>query len=210
MIKKHQYILLFALCCLLSCSNHNEGNHHGVMKTIHENETDSVHVNIEELMQDVKKVLAKVPEDQKQFYVLERQSMLTSYPCSNCHNVPLEQLNSDSQSELKKSHWNIALKHAKAEIMDCQTCHSEGNLEELTLISGKPLSFDHSYQQCAQCHSTQYNDWLGGAHGKRVAGWGEPKLIYSCVSCHNPHKPAFESRWPARLNTVKIKERDGE
>jgi len=208
------YYLIFVIASansIIGCTNHeDQSNHHGIMETIKNQEQDSIaQMNIEGLMEDMKKVLADVSDSARDFYVLERQSMLTSYPCSNCHNVPLDQLQSQPESE-KKAHWNIDLVHAGLDVMNCNTCHDKNDLNQLTLIEGSAITFDHSYKQCEQCHSTQYKDWLGGAHGKRVKGWGQPKVVNSCANCHNPHQPAILSRWPARLNTQKIKERDGE
>jgi cytochrome c553 len=59
------------------------------------------------------------------------------------------------------------------------------------------VSFDHSYQVCAQCHSRQASDWASGAHGKRAGGWAPPRVIYACAQCHNPHSPRWDTRWPA-------------
>ena len=43
--------------------------------------------------------------------------------------------------------------------------------------------------------------------GKKVAGWAPPRASLTCVNCHNPHKPSFETRWPSVYNTKKAKER---
>lgn len=29
----------------------------------------------------------------------------------------------------------------------------------------------------------------------------------TCVNCHNPHNPSFETRWPVQFNTQKVIER---
>ena len=59
------------------------------------------------------------------------------------------------------------------------------------------VTFDHSYQVCAQCHARQVSDWAGGAHGKRMGGWAPPRVVAGCPACHDPHRPAWETRWPA-------------
>ena len=217
MIRALIYVVLlpFATSIMPGCSGHEEHphqeqGHHSIVEQLRHADKDTIEyeVSTEELMADIKKVLAQVPESENEFYVLERQSMIKSYPCSNCHSVPLEELKAESKDK-KKAHWNIELVHAGSDAMECNTCHDTNNLDQLKTITGKALTFDHSYKQCAQCHSQQYKDWIGGAHGKRVAGWAPPRLIYSCASCHNPHSPAFKPRWPARLNTQKLKELNG-
>ncbi len=207
-------ILLWMLLSLgiWACSNHHgsDTNHNGIMHNIENQEYDSVDIKIDELMEEVRKVLADVPESQREFYVLERKTMITGYPCSSCHDSPPPKFDANQGDNTKKGHWDIKLGHAGTDIMDCRTCHSSDNSDQLVLLSGKPISFDHSYKQCAQCHSTQHKDWLGGAHGKRVIGWVAPKVVYNCTSCHNAHNPGFKPRWPARFNTVKIKERQSD
>lgn len=201
------FIIMAGSGCSSENDLHHDKRHHGVMDKIKQAEKDSItyEVSTEELMTNIRKVLAEVPESEKESYILERQSMIQSAPCSNCHSVPLEQLKAEHKGE-KKAHWDIELKHAGIHTMECATCHNTDNLNELKTVTGKMLTFDHSYKQCAQCHSQQYKDWVGGAHGKREAGWAPPRVIYSCASCHNPHDPALKSRLPSRLNTEKLKE----
>ena len=207
----HILFICLGASLIISCKhNEDQAIHHSVMQTIKSHNSDSVtKMNIEDLMQDIKKVLADVPDSAREFYVLERQSVLTSFPCSNCHNVPLGQLQFQNKED-KKAHWDINIVHTRTDMMNCNTCHEKKDLNKIRLINGTTITFDESYKQCAQCHSTQYKDWIGGTHGKRVKGWGEPRVINNCVNCHNPHRPAISARWPARLNTQKLKERDGE
>jgi nitrate/TMAO reductase-like tetraheme cytochrome c subunit len=140
---------------------------------------------------------ARTPEEDAPIFVHERTSAITSYPCSSCHVQPLEELRAQSAAAGQLAHWQIELKHAGPEVMTCTTCHNPDNLDELRTLAGAPIHFDASYQTCAQCHAPQYRDWLGGAHGKRIGGWAEPRVIYSCTDCHNPHDPAWDIRWPA-------------
>jgi len=135
-------------------------------------------------------------------FFTERSSVLTaSTSCSNCHDQPLELLKKQSNSSIKRSHWDVTLFHADKSIMTCTTCHSEQNMDQLSTLTGEALLFDNSFKLCAQCHSTQYTDWKGGAHGKELLGWQSPRVAKTCVSCHNPHNPGFPKRFPARLNT---------
>jgi hypothetical protein len=167
-------------------------------------------LSTEDLLHDLKKVLAQVPDSVREFYIPERSSMIRSYPCTNCHSQSLDELKGKLDEEGKRAHWDIKLVHADISVMECTTCHDQDDMNLLRTITGKELRIDHSYQQCAQCHSSQYKDWVGGAHGKRLGGWVPPRVVNTCVNCHSPHNPAFESRWPARLNTVKLKQKSGD
>ncbi|MFY0686013.1 MAG: hypothetical protein JXQ90_02550 [Cyclobacteriaceae bacterium] len=138
-----------------------------------------------------------------QFLIPERAKEITSHPCSNCHDQDIETLKAENKGA-KGAHWHVEIVHADFATMNCATCHNMDRPDVLTSLSGKPIDFNHSYKQCSQCHSTQYKDWKGGAHGKSLAGWVPPRVSQTCVGCHNPHQPAFEKRWPSRLNTVKL------
>ena len=140
------------------------------------------------------------------FFTEKRTAEIASFACSNCHSEPLNTLKSNYVVGEKKAHWNIELVHAKANTMNCITCHSEENPDYLTSLTGAKIDMNNSYKLCGQCHSTQYNDWQGGAHGKQLNGWSPPRVAKTCVSCHNPHQPAFPKRFPARLNTQNLEE----
>jgi len=140
------------------------------------------------------------------FLVERRAGKITSFPCSNCHNQPLDALLTGLDPEQQNAHWNIRLAHAKGSIMSCTTCHSTKNMDQLVTLTGELVSIDESFKLCAQCHSTQYNDWQGGAHGKAISGWKEGRKAMTCVSCHNPHKPALPKRYPARYNTQMLED----
>lgn len=135
------------------------------------------------------------------FAVLQRTRAMQQYPCQKCHTKTLEILRAQSQVQVaqgkKASHWNVKLEHAPAVSMDCWTCHDQKNLDNLRTLRDSPVSLDHAYQVCAQCHSRQAADWAGGAHGKRQGGWAPPRVVASCAGCHNPHKPKLEPRMPA-------------
>ncbi|MBX2947473.1 MAG: hypothetical protein KF725_16715 [Cyclobacteriaceae bacterium] len=195
-----------------SCSSsHQQDEHydkaHGPLANRLRAYTDSIEYEKSSLdaMQQVRLVLAQI-HDTVAVLLPERTSMIRSYPCSNCHTQPLAKLSAGRKADEKKSHWDISIIHGSAEVMNCQTCHDEKNMNELVSLTGNAILFDESYKQCRQCHSTQYTDWVGGSHGKRLGGWMPPRIMNTCVSCHNPHKPAFESRWPSRLNTSSLTE----
>ena len=133
------------------------------------------------------------------FKIPQRTSGMVKYPCSTCHNVSLQRLKALTPAAERDAHWDIELRHASEQVMQCITCHAEKNMDELRSLTGQPVSFDQSFQVCAQCHASQYSDWLGGAHGKRLSGWGAERVAQTCVGCHNPHRPQWEKRWPAIL-----------
>ncbi len=137
-------------------------------------------------------------------YVLTRVDDLTAYPCSTCHVKPLDELRAESEAEGQLQHWEITLNHGDESTLTCETCHNvnadgegEDTVDALRTLAGKPVEFDAAYQQCAQCHASAVEDWLGGAHGKRVGGWAEPRVLQNCADCHNPHDPEWDVRWPA-------------
>jgi len=137
------------------------------------------------------------------FLILERTSQLKKGPCAGCHTKPLAELVRTRPAHEPLAHWSVRLEHAAEAVMACATCHSSSNQGQLRLLGGATVSIDHAYQVCAQCHSTQAADWVGGAHGKRVGGWAPPRVSYSCTECHNPHKPALAPRWPTQGEPVR-------
>ena len=110
-------------------------------------------------------------------------------------------------SDAQKAHWDIKLNHANSEVMNCATCHNGNDMNNLNALTGQNIDFNLSYKLCAQCHFSQFEDWKGGAHGKKVAGWAPPRASMTCVNCHNPHSPGFEKRWPVQFNTQTLEER---
>jgi hypothetical protein len=143
----------------------------------------------------LKRVKAEGYAQQPEFFVAERAGGMEKFPCNKCHNKPMEQLRKAQQGK-KAAHWEVKLVHAKAETMDCNTCHAKDDLNSLATLKQQKIDINHAYQLCAQCHSRQAADWAGGAHGKRLSGWAPPRVVSSCTGCHNPHKPKLEPRMP--------------
>jgi hypothetical protein len=207
---KYTYIAYFLLLVqMVRCTSSNNQDHQSASvhheSALHKikSHQDSItyDITIEPYLSEFKKVLAEV-NDTVRYLIPERKSHIQSFPCSNCHSKPLSALHHEFPKEQKKAHWNTNLIHAPADVMECKSCHNINNLDQLQLLTGKPVDFDQSFKTCSQCHSTQFKDWVGGSHGKRLGGWAPPKVMSTCVTCHNPHKPAFESRMPSRLNTL--------
>jgi hypothetical protein len=134
-------------------------------------------------------------ESARDFQVAQRHSTLRTFPCTQCHTgnfVP-----DGKRDGPQKAHWDMDLHHAGKGTMDCFTCHAPEDGMTLRTLRGDTVGFDHAYQLCAQCHSSQAKDWSIGAHGKREGGWAGDRVVRSCTGCHNPHDPAFDTRLPA-------------
>lgn len=136
------------------------------------------------------------------FSVISRQRELTHFPCKNCHIEEFKISASQKQAAERRSHRDIELKHAPADVMSCATCHSYTDIDSLRKNNGESVSFDHAYQACKSCHFQQFKDWEGGAHGKRHAYWQGQRVVRNCTGCHNPHRPAFEKRWPVTYPSI--------
>ncbi len=195
--------LLTLLIIVVLCSCKQEGEYHPITDRI-EAEGKNYHGNLtsDELLAGTE--LIKITEGDHTFLIPERKGQIKLFACIECHSKPVSQMNGLNE---KKAHWDIKLNHANGETMNCTTCHNGNNMNNLNTITGKNVDFNLSFKVCAQCHSSQFEDWKGGAHGKKVAGWPPPRASMTCVNCHDPHKPNFETRWPSIYNTEKAKER---
>lgn len=136
------------------------------------------------------------------FNVLARSKELLHAPCRNCHLDTFTLTAKSKAAANRRAHRDVELNHASSDVMTCATCHNYGNVDFLRKNNGESVSFDHAYQVCRSCHFQQFKDWAGGAHGKRHAFWQGPRVIRNCTGCHNPHKPAFEKRWPVTYPSI--------
>jgi len=123
------------------------------------------------------------------FSVLERQSQLTFYPCSQCHDA----MQPNPKERVLYAPHVKSLEHANGKIW-CTTCHSLDHRDKLTTLRDKEISFNEAYRVCEQCHAARAKDWQFGGHGKRVSKWQGERVIYSCTECHNPHAPIIPGR----------------
>lgn len=119
-------------------------------------------------------------------FVKQRQPFLARFPCSDCH----QGATATYLNRARKAHWDVVLEHPQGD-SSCWLCHdpASGGLVDL---QKKRLGFDESFRLCAQCHFGEHRDWLSGAHGKRLSGWGQERVVETCTGCHNPHRPLFE------------------
>lgn len=198
---KNKLIIIALIAGVMSCIHHDDHHANSVANQIKEGEKNytDVSVSSDNYTEGVKK--HEVEFEGHKFHIRERLSEITSFPCSDCHNVPVDKIQVEGE---KKAHWDLKLNHASKEVMNCMTCHTENDMDHLHSGTGNTIHFNDSYELCGQCHSPQYKEWIGGAHGKRVGSWAPPRVSNTCTSCHNPHDPSFENRWPSRYNTQKV------
>ncbi len=197
-------LLLMGVIFLGSCGHHKD-EYHSVVDKFEDLGKDyqGTTLSSDPFLEEYNTI--EITEGGHTFLIPERKSELQSYKCSECHSKPVAQLKG---KEFQKAHWNIKLQHANQDAMNCLTCHNAQDMDHLISLTGSQIDFNYSYKVCNQCHSKQFEDWKGGAHGKRIESWAAPRASFTCVNCHNPHKPGFESKWPAKFNTQKRQDRD--
>lgn len=192
--------IILLLLSFHSCKSHSE--HETLLQKLksHDQIPDSSAINASEslnhLYDQVRKVSYVDSVHSDTFYIKDRRPNIQHFPCSECH------VGSTVSQGTRPAHFGLTLKHAESSVMDCATCHGKGMQHNtLATFSGKPVPFEYSFQVCAQCHFQQANDFMGGAHGKRLLGWQGDRIIQNCTECHNPHAPAIPSRWPSSAAT---------
>lgn len=154
-------------------------------------DTDSV-VQVQPIVEE--SVVAQEQYQGGAFRVLARKSKIERYPCSSCHTTQKAPLKSGAAL----THGEIVVKHgSNGNELSCVDCHHPENRDYLEDKKGRKVDFDHSYQLCGQCHFRQKRDWSGGAHGKRVEYWAGERVVYNCATCHDPHSPKFDKRYPS-------------
>jgi hypothetical protein len=127
------------------------------------------------------------------FWTETRKDKVERFECSQCHNN--KEVKIARAAEI--AHGDIILVHGgKEKPLECFTCHKKDERDFLVTETDLKVDMDHSYQMCGQCHFRQKKDWVGGAHGKRVSYWAGKRVVKNCTSCHDPHSPLFEKRWP--------------
>ncbi len=127
------------------------------------------------------------------FWTETRKEKIERFKCSQCH----DNKNVTIVRAAEMAHGNITLNHGgQIKPLSCFTCHNKDERDFLVTEAGETVDMDHSYQMCGQCHFRQKKDWVGGAHGKRLSYWAGKRVVKNCASCHDPHSPLFEKRWP--------------
>jgi hypothetical protein len=113
-------------------------------------------------------VLVKTKYQGGIFWTETRKDKVERFKCSQCHN------NKDVTiaRAAEMAHGDISSVHGgKLKPLSCFTCHKKDERDFLVTEKGFKVDMDHSYFMCGQCHFRQQKDWVGGAHGKRVAYW---------------------------------------
>ena len=113
-------------------------------------------------------------------------------PCSDCHERNDPQTNL-AVRELEEDHDEMEFSHGD---LWCMHCHDAENRDSLHLSDRRLVAFEDSWQLCTQCHPKKLPDWRAGVHGKRTGHWRGAKEYRTCVVCHDPHDPPFESIAP--------------
>ncbi len=140
-----------------------------------------------------KTVLVSTKYQGGRFWTETRKPKIERFKCSNCHNNNSVRI----PQAAEMAHGHIALDHGGTQKpLSCYTCHEKEERDFLVTEAGVKVDMNHSYQLCGQCHFRQAKDWVGGAHGKRISYWAGQRVVKNCVSCHDPHSPLFEKRWP--------------
>ena len=207
-MSKHKTIKLLVCATIFalvftSCKDHANEYHTVVDKIEAETKVYHGENSSEKFLEEFHTI--EITEDGHTFLIPERKSQIKSFECTECHSKSLDKMQSKDAG--KKAHWDLKMAHANKNTMNCVTCHDGSDMNSLKSLTGNKIDFNNSYNLCSQCHSKQFADWKGGAHGKSMGGWAPPRASLTCVNCHNPHNPSFESRWPARFNTQTEKER---
>ncbi len=121
------------------------------------------------------------------------ESTMSQEPCTSCHQG---QEPARGRADGEGVHQNIQPLHPAQTGAQCRTCHDDDDVSRLGLEGGGTVSLDHAYRVCAQCHFRQVESWAYGAHGKRLVGWSGRRVVMGCADCHDPHRPATETRPP--------------
>ena len=133
-----------------------------------------------------------------EFKVLSRKDKMFFYPCDQCH-ASMEP--NDAIRELNVMHVGD-LEHGSGRIW-CLSCHDLENRNFLKTLLDEPLDFDDANLVCSGCHASRHEDWVFGAHGKRLNNWQGERIQYDCADCHDPHKPAIPVRAPMAAPRVR-------
>jgi hypothetical protein len=120
--------------------------------------------------------------------IIPRQTLLPTYPCSDCHDkrTPNPQRRTLTEFHTARN----ALRHGDSERW-CYQCHSIVDIDRLVIANGSLVTFDQGYLVCGSCHGDKLRDWKLQVHGATQGYWNGPKTRQSCPACHNPHEPRF-------------------
>lgn len=131
--------------------------------------------------------------------------------CETCHqmlppNAPLPTRAQDAKGPHK---W-LVMNHGD---LQCGSCHEATDRSQLHLATGEKVPLVQAMRLCAQCHGSQRRDYQHGAHGGMRGYWDLSKggqQRNHCVSCHDPHQPAYPHVLPAPPPRDRFSQRGGQ
>src|SRR5580765_4781827 len=136
--------------------------------------------------------------------LIRAKADLSDFDCYGCHErgkPPVLRYDTNNNLVVPKEHEDVVMRHGRHDRNNnCFNCHNETNLMVLQTRDGRELKMEESPALCGSCHGPTYRDWDAGVHGRTSGFWARdlgPIDRKQCVSCHNPHSPAFPSRKPA-------------
>lgn len=115
-------------------------------------------------------------------------------PCGvACHNGTYPELPLNNEPRSLIMHTDLVpdatnLQHGGGAIW-CLDCHNRDERDKLVDNFDNAISFNQPQKVCGSCHGSEYQDWRGGIHGKRIGEWATDgkKRWFTCTECHNPH-----------------------
>jgi len=114
-----------------------------------------------------------------------------AYSCSECHDLfesPVE------PAPVLTQHQEIVLEHGINN--RCFNCHHREKRDYFVAHDGSTIDSGDSQGLCAKCHGPVFRDWSHRVHGRTNGYWDTsrgPQRVKKCISCHDPHSPAFPS-----------------
>jgi hypothetical protein len=128
---------------------------------------------------------------------LDAQREPVTIACATCHAARRAKGRLPERAEqLAGPHAGLSLEHGG---LACAACHDASDTTSLHLADGRKLPLAEAQQLCSQCHGLQARDYAHGAHGGMRGYWDlsrGPRERNACVSCHDPHTPAYPQYLP--------------
>jgi len=114
-----------------------------------------------------------------------------TYDCMECHRLLKPRWH---HQPLQGEHRDLELRHGANRF--CLNCHHPTNRNVFVDYDGSEIPPSDVVRLCAKCHGPTYRDWKVGVHGRRNGYWNTamgPQTRLSCIECHDPHAPRFQS-----------------
>lgn len=119
--------------------------------------------------------------------------------CATCHSLRPPAAVPTSTAELDEFHQGLRFDHGD---LGCASCHAAGQPPRLHRADGTEVALEDTIVLCRTCHGPQARDYDHGAHGGMTGHWdlsAGGRQRNHCVSCHDPHTPAFLPSQPVLL-----------